>query len=182
MDISLYYQEQGYDQRIPHERDRSGDTGAKLVNIKGDHFIVVRRSLEFNRAVGAFLDPVMAMSCWTFWRRKKRRSAGCLQSMNSMRIQFVQNLHKLQMMERHISTNFIPSRRHILMTMNDWKTKLDAFLMFNDADLLQNKGTVTAVIAKQFAESEFEKYRIIQDNIYKSDFDRLILEEEDLYT
>ena len=54
--------------------------------------------------------------------------------------------------------------------------------MFNDADLLQNKGTVTAAIAKQFAESEFEKYRIIQDNLYKSDFDRLILEEEDLYT
>lgn len=74
------------------------------------------------------------------------------------------------------------ARRHIPMTMNDWKTKLDAFLMFNDADLLQNKGTVTAVIAKQFAESEFGKYRIIQDNIYKSDFDRLILEEEDLYT
>ena len=74
------------------------------------------------------------------------------------------------------------ARRHIPMTMNDWKTKLDAFLMFNDADLLQNKGTVTAVIAKQFAESEFEKYRIIQDNIYKSDFARLILEEEDLYT
>ena len=71
------------------------------------------------------------------------------------------------------------ARRHIPMTMNDWRTKLDAFLMFNDADLLQNKGTVTAVIAKQFAESEFEKYRIIQDNLYKSDFDRLILEEED---
>lgn len=71
------------------------------------------------------------------------------------------------------------ARRHIPMTMNDWKTKLDAFLMFNDADLLQNKGTVTAAIAKQFAESEFEKYRIIQDNLYKSDFDRLILEEED---
>ena len=74
------------------------------------------------------------------------------------------------------------ARRHIPMTMNDWKTKLGAFLMFNDADLLQNKGTVTAAIAKQFAESEFEKYRIIQDNLYKSDFDRLILEEEDLYT
>lgn len=71
------------------------------------------------------------------------------------------------------------ARRHIPMTMNDWRTKLDAFLMFNDADLLQNKGTVTAAIAKQFAESEFEKYRIIQDNLYKSDFDRLILEEED---
>ena len=66
------------------------------------------------------------------------------------------------------------ARRHIPMTMADWASKLDAFLKFNDADILQNKGTVTAEIAKQFAESEFEKYRIIQDQLYQSDFDRLI--------
>ena len=56
------------------------------------------------------------------------------------------------------------ARRHIPMTMEDWKTKLDAFLRFNDADVLQDKGKVTAAIAKEFAESEFEKntglYRI----------------------
>ena len=66
------------------------------------------------------------------------------------------------------------ARRHIPMTMADWASKLDAFLKFNDADILQNKGTVTAEIARQFAESEFEKYRIIQDQLYQSDFDRLI--------
>ena len=49
------------------------------------------------------------------------------------------------------------------MTMEDWKTKLDAFLRFNDADVLQDKGKVTAAIAKEFAESEFEKYRVIQE-------------------
>ena len=70
------------------------------------------------------------------------------------------------------------ARRHIPMTMNDWKTKLDAFLEFNDAEILQNKGKVTAVIAKQFAESEFEKYRVIQDSLYQSDFDKLISEGE----
>ena len=43
------------------------------------------------------------------------------------------------------------------MTMEDWKTKLDAFLRFNDADVLQDKGKVTAAIAKEFAESEFER-------------------------
>ena len=70
------------------------------------------------------------------------------------------------------------ARRHIPMTMNDWKTKLDAFLEFNDAEILQNKGQVTAAIAKQFAESEFEKYRVIQDSLYQSDFDKLISEGE----
>ena len=70
------------------------------------------------------------------------------------------------------------ARRHIPMTMNDWKTKLDAFLEFNDAEILQNKGKVTTAIAKQFAESEFEKYRVIQDSLYQSDFDKLISEGE----
>ena len=68
------------------------------------------------------------------------------------------------------------ARRHIPMTMADWASKLDAFLQFNDAELLQDKGKVTAAIAKAFAESEFEKYRILQDKEYMSDFDRLLLE------
>ena len=64
------------------------------------------------------------------------------------------------------------------MTMEDWKTKLDAFLRFNDADVLQDKGKVTAAIAKEFAESEFEKYRVIQDSLYESDFDKLMNDME----
>lgn len=71
------------------------------------------------------------------------------------------------------------ARRHIPMTMEDWKSKLDAFLRFNDAEVLENKGKVTAAIAKEFAESEFEKYRVIQDNLYQSDFDKLINSIED---
>lgn len=70
------------------------------------------------------------------------------------------------------------ARRHIPMTMEDWKTKLDAFLRFNDADVLQDKGKVTAAIAKEFAESEFEKYRVIQDSLYESDFDKLMNDME----
>ncbi len=66
------------------------------------------------------------------------------------------------------------ARRHIPMTMADWAEKLDAFLKFNDADILQDKGKVTAAIAKAFAESEFEKYRVIQDRLYQSDFDKMI--------
>lgn len=71
------------------------------------------------------------------------------------------------------------ARRRIPMTMADWAEKLDAFLKFNDAEILGDKGKVTAEIAKTFAESEFEKYRVIQDSLYKSDFDKL-MEESDV--
>lgn len=70
------------------------------------------------------------------------------------------------------------AKRHIPMTMADWASKLDAFLQFNDAEILQDKGKVTSAIAKAFAESEFEQYRVIQDRLYQSDFDRLIASTE----
>ncbi len=68
------------------------------------------------------------------------------------------------------------ARRHIPMLMRDWAAKLDAFLRFNEAELLTDAGKVSAEVARQFAESEFEKYRVIQDYMYKSDFDRLLEE------
>ena len=66
------------------------------------------------------------------------------------------------------------AERRIPMTMADWEQKLNAFLQFNQRDLLDHPGKVTAEIAKSFAESEFEKYRIIQDHLFESDFDRMI--------
>ncbi|WP_024955858.1 virulence RhuM family protein [Sulfurospirillum arcachonense] len=66
------------------------------------------------------------------------------------------------------------AERNIPMTMKDWSQKLNAFLQFNERDILQNSGKVTAQIAKEFAISEFEKYKVIQDKSYKSDFDRLL--------
>jgi hypothetical protein len=68
------------------------------------------------------------------------------------------------------------AERGIPMTMADWAGKLDAFLQFNQRDLLDHPGKVTAEIAKAFAESEFEKYRIVQDRLFESDFDRMIKE------
>lgn len=66
------------------------------------------------------------------------------------------------------------AERGIPMTMADWAGKLDAFLQFNQRDLLDHPGKVTAEIAKAFAESEFEKYRVVQDRLFESDFDRMI--------
>ena len=66
------------------------------------------------------------------------------------------------------------AERGIPMTMLDWAKKLDAFLRFNERDLLTRTSKVTAEIAKAFAEREFEKYRIVQDRLFESDFDRAI--------
>lgn len=88
----------------------------------------------------------------------------------------IQELNEIVTMYLDYATR--QARRHIPMTMADWATKLDAFLRFNEAEILQDKGKVTAAIAKTFAESEFEKYRVIQDRLYQSDFDRLMLEAD----
>ena len=64
------------------------------------------------------------------------------------------------------------AKRHIPMTMDDWAKRLDKFLEADDRDILQNSGKVTMQIAKSFAESEFEKYRIAQDTMFESDFDK----------
>ncbi len=61
-----------------------------------------------------------------------------------------------------------------LMTMADWIGKLDAFLQFNEKDILTNAGKVTAEIANAHAEAEFEKYRIVHDQLYDSDFDKAL--------
>ncbi len=66
------------------------------------------------------------------------------------------------------------AKRKIPMTMEDWATRLDEFLKFDEREILKDAGKISAEIAKDHAESEFEKYRIIQDRLFESDFDREI--------
>ena len=70
--------------------------------------------------------------------------------------------------------------RHIPMTMQDWSQRLNRFLEFNEREILQDTKRVTQEIAKAFAESEFEKYRGVQDQLFESDFDRFLSMEEDI--
>ena len=71
------------------------------------------------------------------------------------------------------------AERHIPMTMEDWAKRLDLFLMADDREVLQDVGKITAEIAKAKAETEFEKYRVIQDRLFMSDFDKYMLELEE---
>ena len=71
------------------------------------------------------------------------------------------------------------AERHIPMTMEDWAKRLDLFLMADDREVLQDAGKITAEIAKAKAETEFEKYCVIQDRLFMSDFDKYMLELEE---
>ena len=90
------------------------------------------------------------------------------------------NNKELSYLERIVSLYLdyaeLQAERHIPMTMNDWAQRLDSFLEFNGNEILTGPGKITAEQAKLHAETEFEKYRIIQDRLYQSDFDRFMLE------
>lgn len=68
------------------------------------------------------------------------------------------------------------AERHIPMTMEDWKNRLDIFLQFNERDILDNPEKVSHKVAESFALSEFEKYRVVQDRLFESDFDKFLLD------
>ena len=68
------------------------------------------------------------------------------------------------------------ARRHIPMTMQDWAERMEKYLLSDDRDILTDAGKISMEIAKDHAESEYEKYRVIQDRLYESDFDKLVME------
>lgn len=84
--------------------------------------------------------------------------------------------NELEIMGRLVNATLdmaeVMANRHIPMTMEDWATRIDKILELTDNAVLQDAGTITAEFAKNFAESEFEKYRVIQDRLFQSDFDR----------
>jgi len=69
------------------------------------------------------------------------------------------------------------AKRKIPMTMQDWAKRLDLFLEYDDRAVLKDAGKISAEIAKDKAESEFETYRIVQDRLFQSDFDKLIMKK-----
>ena len=88
---------------------------------------------------------------------------------------------ELQQLARIVSAYLdfaeVQAIRHIPMTMADWEERLNGFLKLWDRDILQDNGKISAELAQMKAETEFEKYRIIQDQLYQSDFDLFALPE-----
>ena len=151
-----------------------------------DFFATVQNKMHYAvhggtaaEVIMARADPTKEHMGLTSWKNApdgKIVKADVSVAKNYLSMDEMQELNEIVTMYLDYATR--QARRHIPMTMADWASKLDAFLQFNDAEILQNKGKVTAAIAKAFAESEFEQYRVIQDQLYQSDFDRLVASTE----
>lgn len=136
-----------------------GSTAAEVIMTRADH-----------------TKEYMGLTSWKNAPDGKIVKADVSVAKNYLSIDEMQELNEIVTM--YLDYAIRQARRHIPMTMEDWASKLDAFLQFNDAEILRDKGKVTAAIARAFAKSEFEQYRIIQDQLYQSDFDRLIASTE----
>lgn len=129
-----------------------GSTAAEVVYGRADH-----------------RKPHMGLTTWAKAPKGKIVKSDVSIAKNYLTEDELRNLNEIVSMYLDYATR--QARRHIPMTMEDWAKKLDAFLQFNDEAILSGSGEVTHAIAKAFAESEFEKYRVIQDQEYRSDFD-----------
>ena len=112
----------------------------------------------------------MGLTTWKKAPSGKIIKSDVVMAKNYLSEQEIRKLDRIVTMYLDYAEN--QAEKRIPMSMEDWSKKLDAFLKFNEYDILNNIGKVSAEVAKAFAESEFEKYRIIQDRLFQSDFDK----------
>ena len=121
--------------------------------------------------------PNMGLTTWKNAPKGRIRKSDVTVAKNYLNETEMRNLNEIVTMYLDYAER--QARRGNVMYMADWVKRLDAFLQFNEEDILHDKGKVTAAIAKAFAEKEFEKFRVLQDRSYQSDFDRLVAETSD---
>ena len=121
--------------------------------------------------------PHMGLTSWEQYPNGKIQKYDVSIAKNYLSKEELQALERIVTM--YLDYAEYQASRHIPMTMQDWSQRLNRFLEFNEHEILHDTGRVTHEIAKAFAESEFEKYRVVQDRLFESDFDRfLTLEKE----
>lgn len=131
--------------------------------------------LVYERADAA--KPHMGLTSWSEAPDGKIKRTDVVVAKNYLTRDELLNLEAIVSAYLDLAEN--RARRHIPMTMEDWAKRLDIFLQADDRELLQDAGKITAEIAKAHAETEFEKYRIIQDRLFESDYDRFLAENGD---
>ena len=120
--------------------------------------------------------PHMGLTSWEQYPNGKIQKYDVSIAKNYLSKEELQALERIVTM--YLDYAEYQASRHIPMTMQDWSQRLNRFLEFNEHEILHDTGRVTHEIAKAFAESEFEKYRIVQDQLFESDFDRFLALEE----
>ena len=118
----------------------------------------------------------MGLTTWEAYPDGKIQKYDVTVAKNYLQEKEVRQLERL--VSSYLDYAELQAERNIPMTMQDWSEKLNSFLTFMDYEVLQDAGKVSAEIAKLHAETEFEKFRIIQDKLYVSDFDKFMELEE----
>ncbi len=139
------------------------------------HFAVTHQTaaeIIVNRANSKY--PHMGLTTWKNAPDGEIRKTDVVVAKNYLNEAEISNLNEIVTMYLDYAER--QARRGNIMYMNDWVNRLDAFLQFNEEDILNDKGKVSAEIAKSFAETEFEKYKVIRDQMYVSDFDKFLEE------
>ena len=133
-----------------------------------DEFSVVR---DFRTtAADDSQKPNMGLTSWKNAPYGKILQADVTKSKNYLHQNEISELNDIANMYLDYAEN--QAKRHKLMSMQDWANRLDAFLQFNEYDLLHNKGTVERKVADTLAKAQYKEYRVIQDKNFVSDFDR----------
>lgn len=114
----------------------------------------------------------MGLATWKDAPKGKIRKQDVTIAKNYLNEDELESLNRIVSMYLDYAEN--QARKNVIMYMKDWKQKLDTFLQFNEEAVLKDKGKVSHAVAKAIAETEYEKYRVIQDKIYESDFDKEI--------
>jgi len=122
--------------------------------------------------------PSMGLTTWKNAPGGKIRKPDVVIAKNYLNEKELDGLNRIVSMYLDYAEN--QARKMVMMTMKDWIQKLDAFLQFNEEAILKNKGNVSHEIAKALAEEEFDKFRIIQDRMMESDFDKEVKKLRDL--
>jgi len=114
----------------------------------------------------------MGLTCWKNAPKGKIIKTDVSIAKNHLNAKEINSLNRFVTMYLDYAES--QAEQNIPMSMEDWAEKLNAFLQFNEKDILTNAVKVRQTIAKEFSESEFEKYRIVQDKLFQSDFYKLI--------
>ena len=139
----------------------SGNTAAEIIYNRADH-----------------KKEHMGLTSWEGAPNSKIHKYDVLIAKNYLSEDEMSQLER--MVSAYLDLAEMQAMRHIPMTMADWEERLNGFLKLWDHDILQDHGKISAEMAKLHAETEFEKYRIIQDQVYISDFDQLLIDTKGL--
>jgi len=138
------------------------------------HFAITKTAAEIIHERASSTQPNMGLTVWKNAPSGRIREADVVIAKNYLNEKEIDHLNRIVTM--YLDFAEMQAQRGVVMYMKDWVSKLDAFLKLNEKQILHNAGLVSHEVAEALVLNEFEKYRIVQDRLFESDFDREVKE------